>query len=76
MPPGARSSYRWCTMDWVNDWLVRFSLLVRLESGAVSAEYGLILTLVVLVTVLAIGAFGVAVSGLIDRGAGGFPATP
>ncbi len=63
-------------MDWVNDWLVRFSLLIRLETGAVSAEYGLILTLVVLVTVLAIGAFGVAVSGLIDRGTAGFPSTP
>jgi len=39
----------------------------------VSTEYGLILTLVVLVTVLAIGAFGVAVAGLIDSGANGIP---
>ncbi len=63
-------------MEWINDWLVRFSFLIRMETGAVSAEYGLILTLVVLVTVLAIGAFGVAVSGLIDRGASGVPAAP
>lgn len=69
-------AYRGCTMNALNDLLVRFSFLIRVETGAVSAEYGLILTLVVLVTVLAIGAFGVAVSGLIDRGADGFPATP
>jgi Flp pilus assembly pilin Flp len=63
-------------MNWANDLLVRVSFLLRLETGAVSAEYGLILTLVVLVTILAIGAFGIAVSGLIDRGADGFPSTP
>lgn len=63
-------------MEWVNDWLVRVSFMFRLETGAVSTEYGLILTLVVLVTVLAIGAFGVAVSGLIDRGATGVPSPP
>jgi Flp pilus assembly pilin Flp len=69
-------AYRVCIMNWVNDWLVRVSFMLRLETGAVSAEYGLILTLVVLVTVLAIGAFGVAVSGLIDRGASGVPSPP
>jgi Flp pilus assembly pilin Flp len=52
---------------------VRLSFLLRLEAGAVSAEYGLILTLVVLVTVLAIGAVGVTVAGLIDRPTGEFP---
>jgi Flp pilus assembly pilin Flp len=60
-------------MDAIRDLVARAALLLRTESGAVSAEYGLILTLVVLVTVLAIGAFGVAVSGLIDQGADGFP---
>ncbi|HEY7755448.1 MAG TPA: hypothetical protein VID69_04390 [Actinomycetota bacterium] len=60
-------------MNEVNDLLVRLSFLVRLEAGAVSAEYGLILTLVVLVTIIAIGAFGVAVSGLIDRPTTEFP---
>lgn len=38
------------------------------ERGAVATEYGLILTLVVLVTVIAITAFGIAVVGLFDRG--------
>jgi len=38
------------------------------ERGAVATEYGLILTLVVLVTVLAITAFGIAVTDLFDRG--------
>jgi Flp pilus assembly pilin Flp len=60
-------------MNEVNDLLVRLSFLLRLEAGAVSAEYGLILTLVVLVTVLAIGAVGVTVAGLIDRPTGEFP---
>ncbi|HLA93129.1 MAG TPA: Flp family type IVb pilin [Actinomycetota bacterium] len=41
---------------------------VRDERGAVATEYGLILTLVVLVTVLAITVFGIAVSDLFDRG--------
>lgn len=54
---------------------MRVAFLLRVESGAVSTEYGLILTLVVLVTILAIGAFGVAVSGLFDRGTDGFPAS-
>jgi Flp pilus assembly pilin Flp len=63
-------------MNVVNDWLMRLSAFIRAETGAVSAEYGLILTLVVLVTILAIGAFGVAVSGLFDRGTAGFPSTP
>jgi Flp pilus assembly pilin Flp len=60
-------------MEWVNDWTGRLATIVHLETGAVSAEYGLILTLVVLVTILAIGAFGVAVSGLFDRGTAAFP---
>ena len=58
--------------------LLRFGLdrlfaAMRVEVGAVSTEYGLILTLVVLVTVLALTAFGIAVSGLFDRGTDGFP---
>ena len=60
-------------MNGLNDFLVRLSLLVRVETGAVSAEYGLILTLVVLVTVLAIGAFGIAVSGLFEEAPPAFP---
>ena len=42
------------------------------ESGAVATEYGLILTLVVLVTVLAITVFGLAVADLFDRGTAPF----
>jgi Flp pilus assembly pilin Flp len=61
-------------MEWINDWLVRFSFALRMETGAVATEYGLILMLVALVIILAVGAFGVAVSGLIDRGANGVPA--
>ncbi len=60
-------------MEVLHDLFERLSFLVRVETGAVSAEYGLILTLVVLVTILAIGAFGVVVAGLIDSGANGFP---
>ena len=66
-------AYRGCIMNVLQDLLERLSFFVRVETGAVSTEYGLILTLVVLVTVLAIGAFGVAVAGLIDTGANGIP---
>jgi Flp pilus assembly pilin Flp len=41
---------------------------LRDERGAVATEYGLILALVVLVTVLAITVFGFAVADMIDRG--------
>ena len=41
---------------------------LRDERGAVATEYGLILALVVLVTVLAITAFGFAVADMIDQG--------
>ena len=44
------------------------SWLRRDERGAVATEYGLILTLVVLVIVVAMTAFGLAVSDLIGRG--------
>jgi Flp pilus assembly pilin Flp len=60
-------------MNGLHDFMTRIALLVRLEAGAVSTEYGLILTLLVLVTILAIGAIGVQVSGLFDRGSTGFP---
>ena len=68
-----RSPYPGHIMEVLHDLFERLSFLVRVETGAVSTEYGLILTLVVLVTVLAIGAFGVAVAGLIDSGANGIP---
>lgn len=44
------------------------------EAGAVASEYGLILTLVVLVTVFALTMFGASVAGLFDQGTAGFPA--
>jgi Flp pilus assembly pilin Flp len=44
------------------------------EAGAVASEYGLILTLVVLVTVFALTVFGASVAGLFDQGTAGFPA--
>ena len=60
-------------MNELHDFIARIALLFRLETGAVSTEYGLILTLLVLVTVLAIGAIGVQVSGLFERGSTPFP---
>ncbi len=48
--------------------LMLASLMRRDDRGAVATEYGLILTLVVLVIVVAMTALGVAVSGLIERG--------
>lgn len=41
---------------------------LREERGAVATEYGLILVLVVIVTIVAITAFGVALVGLFQRG--------
>ena len=43
------------------------------QCGAVSAEYGLLLGLIALVIVIALTAFGIAVSGLIDRGTAAIP---
>jgi Flp pilus assembly pilin Flp len=60
-------------MNGLHDAMSRIAFLLRLETGAVSTEYGVILTLLVLVTVLAIGAIGVQVSGLFERGSTGFP---
>lgn len=68
MPEMTRRAYRWRTMNGLNDLLGRLAFLMRVETGAVATEHALILTLVVLVTVLAIGAFGVAVSGLFVDG--------
>jgi Flp pilus assembly pilin Flp len=42
------------------------------QTGAVATEYGLLLMLIALVIILAAAAFGVAVSGLIGRGADAF----
>jgi Flp pilus assembly pilin Flp len=60
-------------MNELHDFVARIAMLVRLEAGAVSTEYGVILTLLVLVTVIAIGAIGVQVSGLFEHGSTGFP---
>jgi Flp pilus assembly pilin Flp len=60
-------------MNGLHEFVARIAMLVRLEAGAVSTEYGVILTLLVLVTVLAIGALGVQVSGLFEHGSTGFP---
>jgi Flp pilus assembly pilin Flp len=60
-------------MNELHDFVARIAMLVRLEAGAVYTEYGVILTLLVLVTVIAIGAIGVQVSGLFEHGSTGFP---
>jgi len=73
MPEMARRTYRCRIMNGFNGFLGRLLVLIRVEAGAVATEHALILTLVVLVTILAIGAFGVAVSGLFDRGEAAFP---
>ena len=54
--------------------LRRVAFRAREQAGAVATEYGLILTLVVLVTVIALTAYGASVSGLFDQGTAGFPA--
>ncbi len=46
------------------------------DSGAVSAEYGLLLTLIALVIIVAVTAFGLQVSALIQRGADSVAAGP
>jgi Flp pilus assembly pilin Flp len=38
------------------------------QGGAVSAEYGILLSLIALVIVIALTAFGIAVAGLFTRG--------
>ena len=53
----------------------RVALRAREQAGAVATEYGLILTLVVLVTVIALTAYGASVSGLFDQGTAGFPSS-
>ncbi|HEY7659833.1 MAG TPA: Flp family type IVb pilin [Actinomycetota bacterium] len=63
-------------MERIREQVGRIVAWGRCELGAVAAEYGLILTLVVIVTVLAITAFGIAVVGMIDEGSSGFPSGP
>jgi len=63
-PPPASAYRRTMLLVLLLVWARRF----RDERGAVATEYGLILTLVVLVTVLAITAFGIAVADMMDQG--------
>jgi Flp pilus assembly pilin Flp len=48
--------------------LYEWARRLRGERGAVATEYAVIITLVVLVTVVAMTAFGIAVAGLFERG--------
>jgi len=69
MAPAPRSAYRRTMLQML---LLEGARRLRGERGAVATEYGLILTLVVLVTVIAITAFGMAVVGLFTQGTAPF----
>jgi Flp pilus assembly pilin Flp len=73
MPSGGRSPYRKRIMNWIRIKLRRVWLGACDQRGAVATEYGLILTLVVLVIILAVTAFGISLTGLFERGAEPFP---
>jgi Flp pilus assembly pilin Flp len=75
MPSGGRSPYRERIMNWIRIKLRRVWLGARDQRGAVATEYGLILTLVVLVIVIAVAAFGVSLTGLFEQGPEAFPAS-
>lgn len=47
----------------------RLAARLSVELGAVSTEYGLVLILIAIAIIAAATAFGLAVSGLFDRGA-------
>lgn len=47
----------------------RLAARLSIELGAVSTEYGLVLILIAIAIIAAATAFGLAVSGLFDRGA-------
>ena len=61
-------------MDIIRRLFARLAVTMRQDVGAVATEYGLTLLLISLAIILAATAFGVAVSGLFDRGTAGFPA--
>jgi Flp pilus assembly pilin Flp len=53
----------------------RFSARMRAQTGAVAAEYGLVLALIALAIIVAVGLFGVALVDLYNRGPDAFPAS-
>jgi Flp pilus assembly pilin Flp len=73
MPSGGQSPYRRRIMNRIRIKLRRVWLGARDQRGAVATEYGLILTLVVLVIILAVTAFGVSLTGLFEQGVEPFP---
>ena len=73
MPRRGRSPYRGRIMNRIRTKLRRVWLGARDQRGAVATEYGLILTLVVLVIVIAVAAFGVTLTGLFEQGPAAFP---
>ena len=54
-------------------WAWRLWFVLHDERGSVATEYGLVLMLIALAIVAAAAAFGVAVSGLFDRGRSAIP---
>lgn len=60
-------------MDTIRSLGRRFSARVRADAGAVAAEYGLVLALIALAIIVAAGLFGLALTGLFDRGPDAFP---
>jgi Flp pilus assembly pilin Flp len=62
-------------MDRIRSLGRRFSARLRADSGAVAAEYGLVLALIALAVIVAMGLFGLALLDLFERGPDAFPAS-
>lgn len=66
-------AYRESIMDGISRKLRRLTVALHGELGAVATEYGLILTLVAVVIVVAITLYGGAVLGLFQQAPDKFP---
>jgi Flp pilus assembly pilin Flp len=58
----------------IRDLTLRLRAAIRVETGAVTAEYGLLLTLIALAIIVAVTAYGASVLGLFEQGTAEFPA--
>jgi Flp pilus assembly pilin Flp len=62
-------------MDKIRDLGRRFAAPLRADVGAVAAEYGLVLALIALAIIVAVGAFGLSLLDLFERGPAAFPSS-
>ncbi len=60
-------------MDRIRDLARRLSVRLRAETGAVAAEYSLVLALIALAIIVAAGLFGLTLVDLFERGPDAFP---